>query len=339
MTNIPDQIEAGGSSWRSLALSLTIHATLLICFAIFWNTGRPFGFDEPPRRVSLVLTNSDSQPAYLDESDLLDAQPEEPTESVESALPADQPPPIDVTPLVSAQSPIELPLPGLDVAEMTNVPDSLAQDSQSIRITPEQQRMLDAERAAFEARRPKGPATTIRVFNSGELTGHKFVFVIDRSKSMGGQGLNVLVAAVAELTGAIDQLEPYHQFQLIAYHDRTITIEQRALLPATIENKQRVGDFIRGLAAYGGTEHEGALMVALSMNPDVIVLMTDGGLPDLNQGQLKRIRQAADGAQIHCVQFGSGPQQDRNSFMRLLAAQNNGSYRYVDVDKWNLDDN
>ena len=96
-----------------------------------------------------------------------------------------------------------------------------------------------------------------------------------------------------------------------------------------------MGDFIDNLAAFGGTEHEGALITALSMDPDVVVLLTDGGLPWLNESQLRRISRAAGGTQIHCVQFGSGPPQNRNNFMQELARQNSGTFRYVDVTGWN----
>ena len=194
--------------------------------------------------------------------------------------------------------------------------------------------MLAAESAAFEARRPKGPATSLSVFGSGQMTGRKFVFVIDRSKSMGSQGLNVLTAAASELGAAINSLEDHHQFQIVAYHHIPITIGPRQLLNATEDHKGEVANFIANLAAFGGTEHEGALFTALSMNPDVVVLLTDGGLPVLNESQLMRIRRAADGAQIHCIQFGSGPSQSSNTFMRQLAGQNVGSYRYIDVSTW-----
>ena len=319
---------------RSISLSMAVHVVLFICLALFWNSSRQYGSEEPSRRVSLVLATEKEQPEYLNQDDLLDETIRDNTQSDQTALPSDEPPPVDNSQLFTEQATIDLPLPGLDATSMTDVPNPANKSSRTIRLTPEQQKMLDAERAAFEARRPKGPATTLRVFNSGEMTGRKFVFVIDRSKSMGGQGLNVLPAAANELTAAINQLKPYHQFQIVAYHHKTVAIQKRTLLAATEENKNNVSDFIGNLAAFGGTEHEGALMVALGMDPDVVVLITDGGLPALNQGQLARIRRAADGAQIHCLQFGSGPPQSRNSFMRLLAAQNKGSFRYIDVNQW-----
>ncbi len=322
----------GGGSWKSFALSLVIHTGLLVALAFLWTTRTVGGGDEAPRRVEIVLASPDDDAEYLEQADLQPAEQsgDDDAGSLIDVLPSSDAPPIDTSQVLTEAAPLDVPLPGLDSTAMAR-PDVRAGAARTTHLTPEQEAMLAAEQAAFEARRPKGPATTLRVFGSGDLTGRKFVFVIDRSKSMGGQGLNVLKAASAELGAAINSLEKYHQFQIVAYHHQTVTITRRALLAATSDAKAEVSEFIENLAAFGGTEHEGALITALSMDPDVVVLLTDGGLPDLNESQLRRISRAARGAQIHCIQFGSGPQQDRNTFMRLLAAQNSGTYRYVDV--------
>ena len=75
--------------------------------------------------------------------------------------------------------------------------------------------------------------------------------------------------------------------------------------------------------------------MALSLNPDVVVLLTDGGAPELNESQMARLKRSAAGAQIHCVQFGTGPLQQTSNFMKKLAAENLGTYRYIDVTEWN----
>ncbi len=327
-------VEPAGD-WRSIVLSLAFHVILLVSLGLLW-TSRTIGGDEPPRRVEIVLASGDEEPEYLQQADLKppEAAGEDSPAALAELLPASDTPPVDTTRMLDDTAPLDLPLPGLDSTAMAR-PDSRPGSPRNLQLTAEQQEMLAAERAAFEARRPKGPATTLSVFGSGELTGRKFVFVIDRSKSMGGQGLNVLSAAAGELARAIGSLKDYHQFQIVAYHHQTLTISRRALLNATQGAREQVAEFIENLAAFGGTEHEAALITALSMNPDVVVLLTDGGLPELNESQLRRIGRAAGGTQIHCIQFGSGPQQNRNTFMRTLASQNSGTYRYVDVSQWN----
>jgi hypothetical protein len=332
------QIEPAGRTGdlRSIGLSLGFHVFVLVLLGLLWTTRPIGGGDEQPRRVEIVLASSDEHPEYLEQTDLQEAEHsgEDTPASLSEMLPASDAPPIDTAQMLDDAAPIDLPLPGLDSTAMAR-PEARPGSPREIQLTPEQQEMLAAERAAFDARRPKGPATTLSVFGSGELTGRKFVFVIDRSKSMGGQGLNVLAAAADELSRAVNSLKEFHQFQIVAYHHQTLCISRRELLNATDDAKAQVGEFIDNLAAFGGTEHEAALIMALSMNPDVVVLITDGGLPELNESQLKRISRAAHGAQIHCIQFGSGPQQDLNTFMRLLAAQNSGTYRYIDANELN----
>ncbi len=322
--------------WRSIGLSLLIHVMVLVTIGLLWTSRTVGGGDEQARRVEIVLATSDQEPEYLERADMepVEASGDNAAASAIEMLPASDTPPIDTSQMLDDVAPLDLPVPGLDSTAMAR-PDSRPGSPRNMQLTPEQQEMLAAERAAFEARRPKGPATSLSVFGSGELTGRKFVFVIDRSKSMGGQGLNVLAAAADELGGAVESLKEYHQFQIVAYHHQTLSISRRALLNATEDAKSQVTEFINNLAAFGGTAHEAALVTALAMNPDVVVLLTDGGLPELNAAQLRRIKRAAGGTQVHCVQFGFGPQQDLNTFMRNLAAQNSGTYRYVDVSQWN----
>ncbi len=320
--------------WRSFALSLAIHSVVIVSFGLLWTTRIIGGGDEAPRRVEIVLATNDDKFEYLEQADL-ETSPDSGEQVNDPAewLPDIATPPLDTSELPGEAAPLDIPLPGFDSTEMAR-PDARPGAPRESHLTPEQLQMLAGEQAAFEARRPKGPATTLKVFGSGDLTGRKFVFVIDRSKSMGGEGLNVMPAAARELTSAINALESFHQFQIVAYHHQNLTISRRALLNATLEAKAEVGEFINNLAAFGGTEHESALITALSLAPDIVVLLTDGGMPELNESQLRRINRAANGTQIHCIQFGQGPQQNLNGFMRTLAAQNAGTFRYIDVNQW-----
>ena len=195
--------------------------------------------------------------------------------------------------------------------------------------------MIAKEQRELKALQPKGPPASISVFGSGELKGQRFVFVIDRSQSMGSQGLGVLKRAVKELSTAINQLEDYHQFQIVAYNDRTITMSRREMLPASEFNKKQAPEFINGLIAFGGTSHDYGLYAALAFHPDVVVLMTDAGFPELNGGQLNEMKIMSRGkVQIHTIQFGSGPFQVDDNFMKQLALQSQGSFRYIDVNQW-----
>jgi hypothetical protein len=323
------------SDWRSAALSLLLHVVIFVTTGLLWTSRMVGGGDEHPRRVEIVLAPVDDRQEYLQKPDFESAADSgDPNPDPAEWLPASESPPLDTSQLLAESAPIDIPLPGFDSSEMAR-PQAVAGAAKVSQLTPEQMQMLAAEQAAFEARRPKGPPTTLNVFGSGDLTGRKFVFVIDRSRSMGSQGLNVLTAAADELSKAVASLQSFHQFQIVAYHHQTLTISRRALLNATDDAKREVAGFIHNLAAFGGTEHETALTAALAMDPDIVVLLTDGGLPELNEAQLRRINRAAKGVQIHCIQFGQGPRQQLSGFMQTLAAQNSGTYRYIDVSQWN----
>jgi hypothetical protein len=179
---------------------------------------------------------------------------------------------------------------------------------------------------------PTGPTAQLSLFGSQSATGRSFVFVIDRSNSMGGDGLGAIQAAAKELAARIDQLSAEQTFQVVAYNESVAYLTGRELIPASNENKRKLVNFIANLAAFGQTEHSRGLLSALRMKPEVVFLLTDGGDPPLDPGQLRTIREAAAGrTEIHCVHFGRGPSSERGKFLMRLAGENRGSYVYIDM--------
>lgn len=319
--------------WSSWGISTCFHIAILIAlillgFSTKVDTGSP-----EVRRVDLVLTqiNDQNETEYLTESEV-ESESETATEPLSSSAPVET---LEKLEEVNSSNLPSIKVPQLDATGFTELESSNSSKNKSVNLSQAERDMIAADRARFAAEAAQGSETSIEVFGSGELTGRKFIFVLDRSKSMGSQGLGVLDKAASQVSAAVNNLKSNHKFQVIAYHHRTTPMSERNLLRANDKNKASVEGFIRGLAAFGSTRHDSALIVALSMRPDVIVLLTDGGLPELNQGQLATIRRAAGSTQIHCIQFGAGPRQTSGTFMEALAAQNDGSYRYIDVNKWN----
>lgn len=319
-------------SWKSFLLSFLLHGLLVIILCVSFRATQRAQV-EPDRPVGIVLTasNPDDPKDYFDETEplLADAMAVEP--AVSDAV-SDIAPPM-VTPTSSAPAIDVQALPGnLDVNSMTQVADRASVARQ---LTQAELDQIAADQARFAANQPKGPPASVSVFGSESMSGQSFLFLLDRSASMGAGGLGVIQASRSELSKAIGGLEGYHRFQVVGYNDKTVPMNQRQLLNADPQNKIDVSNFISKMAAFGPTNHVNALLSSLAMKPDVIVLMTDGGLPELNAGQLKRIHNSAKKkTQIHCIQFGRGPNQQTLNFMRLLAEQNNGSYQYIDVNQW-----
>jgi hypothetical protein len=172
------------------------------------------------------------------------------------------------------------------------------------------------------------------VFNvAGE--GYKFVYVFDRSGSMGGSGHSPLAAAKAELLASLTDLDETHQFQIIFYNEKpaifSLAGSAGQLVWGTQPNKQRAGQFVESIVADGGSGHEEALLAGLKLGPDVIFFLTDAGAPGMSAAQLDRVRRRNNGTVIHAIEFGLGPQVDEDNFLVRLARENRGEHVYFDV--------
>jgi len=167
--------------------------------------------------------------------------------------------------------------------------------------------------------------------------GNKFVYVFDRSGSMGGSGRNALSASKRELAASLASLDTVHQFQIIFYNERPAIFnpsgQQGKLAFATEQNKERARRFVGSIIADGGTRHDDALKLAIKLQPDVIFFLTDADEPRLSAAQLDDIRRRAAGITIHAVEFGLGSQADPDNFLVKLARQNGGKHAYVDLSK------
>lgn len=165
--------------------------------------------------------------------------------------------------------------------------------------------------------------------------GYKFVYVFDRSASMGGNGRSTLSAAKAELIKSLASLGQEHQFQIIFYNESPSILNiagTNRLVFGTEQNKQLARRFIGGITADGATRHEEALLLALRLKPDVIFFLTDADEPVLGASQLQRIQRLCEGVTtINTIEFGLGPAMADENFLAQLARQNGGHYAYFDI--------
>ena len=342
------EIIAAESSKQTLApawlLSLVLHFFLVILLAIGMRAAAGPKDEEPPRRIGIVLAQHDDERrfAYLAESQDSPQETERTEQDSTPASVADAPTAGESGPM-GAAVPSSLLIPDIQLpgaATPMGATDELlshnlnvhAQGRKPILPGMYDDEILVEEAAMRAARRALGPTTDVSLFSSTAAVGRSFVFAIDRSKSMGGEGLNALSAAATELSRALAHLSPKQRFQIIAYHHNCVYYKTPRLVPATDENKPGVPGFIDRLAAFGGTDHEMALRASLGMEPDVVFLLTDGGDPHLNDIQLANIRKLAEGqTTIHCIQFGFGELRDEANFMTRVARQNGGGFTYVNM--------
>ena len=123
--------------------------------------------------------------------------------------------------------------------------------------------------------------------------GKKFVYVLDRSDSMGWQGGAPMRRAIADAISSVDSLDPKlgaTRFQIVAYnHDAEIFDNGTSLISTTRPNKARAIRYLKSLVAAGSTNPERALELGIKMRPDVVFFLTDAD-EELTSGTLARIK-------------------------------------------------
>lgn len=189
------------------------------------------------------------------------------------------------------------------------------------------------------AKRPRGmapPPGTVRFFNI-LAEGRSYLFLIDMSDSMAQyQAFHV---AKNEVLAGLANLKSDQQFQVMFYNDNYSELKNRKGLAemhwANDVNITLARNFVSGKSSAGGTDHYPALQKAVAYNADVIFFLTDAAEPALKARELDAIKRRNNGrAEIHCVEFGVGGDLGLDNFLRKLANQNGGSYRYRDVKKF-----
>lgn len=103
---------------------------------------------------------------------------------------------------------------------------------------------------------------------------HGLVFVLDVSGSMGWD--TRLERAIKETTSAIGGLSPATRFGVVRYNCGVYSWRPK-LERATPENKASATEWVAGSRHGGGTGTGPAVAFGLSLGPDVLVLLTDGG--------------------------------------------------------------
>lgn len=186
-----------------------------------------------------------------------------------------------------------------------------------------------------------GPSSSSQVPSAGETSffnikdsGRRFVYVMDRSGSMSNhRAINV---AKAELKSSLQSLDATQMFQVVFYNTGALEMRQpsdkRKLYAATEINRTIARQFIDTVSPDGGTNHMPALRMALRFQPEVVYFLTDADEPQLTAGELAEIKRINRGrARIHCVEFGVGERLASDNFLKRLARENGGTYRYRNV--------
>lgn len=238
--------------------------------------------------------------------------------------------PLSDVPPTEDLPPVDLPLPDKSLPILSSgsgAPRSLAPQDVGELIRP---------RGPARATSTTGVGATKAKFMGVMVEGATFLYVIDCSGSMIGRPMNY---AKTELLASLERLERTQRFGIIFYNDSfqnkvfTVSGNDAGLYWANAINRNFAKRFIARIQPDSGTIHKDPLLAAVRMKPDVIFFLTDAKEPALSAGELDEIARANNGnARIFCIEFGKGRElEDYDNFLKILAKQNNGNYRYRNV--------
>ncbi len=334
---LPIDLTPSPPTWPAMLMSLIFHVVLLTLIGLLW-TRNPSGSGEAvdrPVGIAIVHRMPDRDRYTEPVADVADPSELDPSDAEKKDQSSDQA--ASSAAAASASTPPPDLSPPLDLDGILQAIQSTPSPSAATGIAGE----ITLEGDAMGSARGKtsgaeaGEATAMLFGVSG--SGSRFVYVFDRSDSMNGFGGKPLRAAKTELVRSLKSLTDRQRFQLIFYNDKPtpfrLTGVPLQMMAGDDPNVTMATQYINSVAAFGGTEHETAIKMALRLSPDVIFFLTDARVPRLSDSDLRQIQIQAQqsGTTIHAIEFGPDPVPPGDSFLRDLASMNQGQYQYVDV--------
>jgi hypothetical protein len=316
--------------------SLGVHAGL---FALLMASFRavpegPVGVEEGPDRV-VGLVSREYRPSAVEQADAAS------TETTSPSAPSPTPAPLAGAERAKSHTPVDdAPLVPLDLPRETIRPRS------GLGVGPAPAVVVSSGAPAVV----QGAASDVPAGGSGSenglgrasffgaaARGQTIAYVVDASGSMADFG--AMAVAKAELAASLERLVPEQRFQIVFYNNtpRAFSPDSgRGGLPrATAVEKEKARQFLRAQQPEQGTVHIDALRMALASAPDAIFLLTDAGTA-MSFRDLETVRRLnTGGCQIHTIEFGRGADlSGEENFLKKLARQHGGQYRYRDVEKF-----
>lgn len=176
--------------------------------------------------------------------------------------------------------------------------------------------------------------------------GNRFVYVLDRSGSMGSQSqrpedkFQRFDVARAELMSSVESLQPHQEFYVVLFSTglRRMFDDRSPIskpIKATPENKSRLRSWLANVRADGGTDPRKSLNLAYKMRPDAIFMLSDGEFRDEKKDDSPKSLEIAkeqmannNGVQINSIAF---EDQRSKANMKELADATGGQFRFVRV--------
>ena len=155
--------------------------------------------------------------------------------------------------------------------------------------------------------------------------GTRFVFVIDKSGSMGAH--NKFGRAKRELIKTLKTLPQNARFMIYFFDEGSEQMPVNNMMAAVPGNISWAEDWVNSVGMGGGTDPRMALKSGFNLKPDTVWLLTDGQFND-EAGALSVIRHANSkkSVRINTLAF-----MDRGGerVLKQIARENDGTYRFV----------
>jgi hypothetical protein len=299
-----DQVKRSLPAWL---LSLILHFSVIAGLIFFLTQMRNGSSEAKNRTGGIVLVDIQAEATeYLSEGDI--AQTSNPVPAPEKS-----------TASVDLNNRPELPGLESTTTELAGTGDLLANELPS----------ADSLITGPAVKGTIGGKMTVEVFGIPG-TGSRFVYLIDRSKSMEGYSFRPMLAARQELWKSVESLNESNQFQIIFYNNEVdIFRRQLNLHSANDTNKDAAKRFIENIRPAGGTDHHAALKTAFQLSPDVIFFLTDaeGGFTADEIFEVSRRNHSR--AIINTIEFGERRSNDRS--LEAIARNSGGKYIFKNI--------
>lgn len=248
----------GLGKWIAFLTSCVVHLTCCFLMACIYSLG---GAGQSGRSILLALDSASESVSLTDESFesvSLESEislPEEP--QAESAAPAM---------LASFEV-------AVDPTTNSESEESLSEGLRSALST-----LNEVENDFFD----EGAGSAVAKFYGQELVGNRFVFVIDSSSSMSGERWESLKE---ELVRCVKGLSPDQSFFVIGFDSEAHPMFGDApprgsfLRPSKV-SVTKLQNWLNGIRLGGNTLPATSLMMAISLKPDAIMLLSDGEIAD-----------------------------------------------------------
>lgn len=146
------------------------------------------------------------------------------------------------------------------------------------------------------------------------------VYVIDCSGSMKGGKFQRVSAALVD---AVQQMKPDQKFCVICFNTLAIRAKGIDYRDATAEAASHLSNELNSIMPVGGTDPTDALLIALQLRPETIVILSDG---EFEEQVIERVshlnRSSGLNCQINCIAIGT----HAGTLKRLATLNGPGNY-------------